>query len=720
MIERIAHYKILKELGSGAMGKVFKAVDESLNMLVAIKVLDPAIASDESNLVRFEREARAAANLKHQHIAHVFFVGRTADNLPFYAMEYVDGQPLQDIIDHRTIITGRQMLTIMKQSCLALQFSSDKGVLHRDIKPGNIMIEREIGVKIVDFGIAKTTSDRETKLTSTGMGLGTPTYVSPEQAQSLDIDFRADMYSLGITFFELLTGSAPYKAETLVNVIIKHMRDPIPDIQSLNPRFPRQLCQIIERMMAKKPEGRYSSFEEIHDALERVLVSEHEFVDSSWAWCEHCDIVDLVQDGSLCFRCKQSLEAPDEEVTYMAVYLNAMNGPDARQMVSHYMQKNTGRSLEAISVMLQNLPLMLAPRLPYENAKAIQSKLYQLGAEVSLKKVAVGKIKKGQARPRLEFGLERRRDATTKLDTMRSHVKESAKKPVPLYLAVALLFVAVVGLGSYFLVEYSGNEKPVIDNKTSAAETTENEAPGTVEDAKAPAENAEGSTVMAEMTAFSSRNGLCRFNIIEFGESATLEKLGVLCETQVKELKYSYGLYKLEAPLFIIDGRKDFALMLPTLGLDLQADADGMPLFAKWLNTDRTEAAAVMRAALARNLLRQVAGGQTLPSWLENGFALSEVRKSQAAAYDPEKDMADAAECLVGGLWDTAFEEGSPRAYAQSALYAAWLNGKSPDSIMRIARQMAQGNTFEKAFLRVFYKSHDEMLKLWFDEYSKN
>jgi len=717
MIERIAHYKVLKELGSGAMGRVYKAVDENLNMLVAIKVLEPAIALDESNLVRFEREARAAANLKHQHIAHVFFVGRTSENLPFYAMEYVDGSPLQDIIDKRSIMTGRQMLTIMKQCCQALQFSSDKGVLHRDIKPGNIMIEREGGVKIVDFGIAKTTSDRDVKLTSTGMGLGTPTYVSPEQAQSLNIDFRSDMYSLGITFFELLTGTVPYKAETLVNVIIKHMHDPIPDILSLNPRFPRSLCQIIERMMAKKPEGRFLSFNEIHDALEHVLVTENAFADSYWAFCERCGVTELVVDPSLCFRCRQSLEAPDEEVVYMAVYLNSLSGPDARRMVSSYMQKSTGRSAEAINIMLQNLPLMLSPRLPFENAKTIQNKLYLLGAEVSIKKVAVGKVKKGQARPILEYGSgERGREATVQMSATYPQIIDPLRRRNRFsrtYIVVLGVLMLLSAVAAY--VMYDSPEKPAENGENPAAAVNGAEKP-----ANPAVDDNSGNSSAPVMTTFASRNGLCRFNVIEISEKAVIDELGDLCEAQVKELKYSYGLYKTDAPLFILDGRKDFELMFPVLGLDLAAGEDGIPFYAKWLKNGTNRTGSVIRAGVARNLLRQVSGGKMLPAWFESGFALQEVIKSALPVFEISEKFSASEGYLKGSSWDSALEEGSPRAYAQAALFSVWLNEKFPGSTMRLARQMAQGYDFDNAFLRVFFKTHTAMLEEWFEEYGKS
>ena len=185
------------------MGAIYRAIDDSLDLQVAVKMLNPRLAEDKEILKRFEREARSAAKLQHPNIAHVFYSGRHK-GLPFFVMEYVDGVPVSEIIEKRYRVTGGKMIEIIRNVATALSYAEQFGIIHRDIKPSNIMLtSRTETVKLVDFGLAKDIHD-QTDITLTGYTIGTPNYLAPELGRGKTADFRSDMYALGVTFFELL------------------------------------------------------------------------------------------------------------------------------------------------------------------------------------------------------------------------------------------------------------------------------------------------------------------------------------------------------------------------------------------------------------------------------------------------------------------------------------------------------------------------------------
>ncbi|RLA28655.1 MAG: hypothetical protein DRQ63_03010 [Gammaproteobacteria bacterium] len=251
----IGRYEIVSELGRGGMGVVFKAWEESLQRFVAIKMLGDQLTDDESLVTRFLREARAVADLNHPNVVQVFTVD-THDGRPYFAMEYVEGESLTELIRTSRRIDPKRAVRLLKEVATGLGAAHDKGVVHRDIKPDNIMLTKHGGVKVVDFGVAKV-EDPNTKLTATGIAVGTPNYVSPEVCLGLEIDKRSDLFSLGVVFYEMLTGDTPFKADSPLEMLTKVAHAEIPDITAINPQIDAPVRLILHHLLEKKAEHRY-------------------------------------------------------------------------------------------------------------------------------------------------------------------------------------------------------------------------------------------------------------------------------------------------------------------------------------------------------------------------------------------------------------------------------------------------------------------------------
>jgi serine/threonine protein kinase len=247
----IPGYKIKKELGAGGMAHVFLAVETKLDRQVALKVLSPSYAENERITKRFIKEAKTAAKLDHTNIVHIYDVGKHKE-YNYIAMEYLAGN-LKDKIDKSGGLKPKEALTIVKEVAKALSYAHDKGYIHRDIKPDNIMFRKDGAVVLVDFGIVKAINEEEqTKLTRTGMSIGTPKYMSPEQLQARKLDERSDIYSLGIVFYEMLTGKAPYEATDIVTLALMHTGEPLPDL----PKKLQEYTPLLDKMVAKNPRER--------------------------------------------------------------------------------------------------------------------------------------------------------------------------------------------------------------------------------------------------------------------------------------------------------------------------------------------------------------------------------------------------------------------------------------------------------------------------------
>jgi serine/threonine-protein kinase len=248
-------YTRLHRIATGGMGEVWCARDEVLHRDVAVKYLKHEFADDEGARRRFLNEARSAAALIHPGIATVFDFGESevADGLPFLVMEYVEGQPLSSLLSAREPLDPEQARSLVEQAATALATAHALDVVHRDVKPGNLMVTPDDTVKVTDFGIARAGDGLA--LTATGQVLGTPTYLSPEQAEGAPATPASDVYSLGVVLFECLTGRPPYTADSPVALALAHVREPVPE---LPPDVPAELAEVTRRALAKRPGDRYA------------------------------------------------------------------------------------------------------------------------------------------------------------------------------------------------------------------------------------------------------------------------------------------------------------------------------------------------------------------------------------------------------------------------------------------------------------------------------
>ena len=265
-------YLIIRTIGEGGMANVYLAHDTILDRDVAIKVLRGDLADDEKFVRRFQREAISASSLNHPNIVEMYDVGE--DNGVYYiVMEYVPGRTLKSLIKRRGALTIPEVLDIMLQLTSGIAHAHASYIIHRDIKPQNVMILDDGMVKITDFGIAMALNSNE--LTQTNSVMGSVHYLPPEQANGSGSTIKSDIYSLGILMYELLTGKLPFKGENAVEIAIKQMKEPIPSIRKKNPEIPQSIENIILRACAKNPKNRYNNVLEMHKDLENCMKEEH-------------------------------------------------------------------------------------------------------------------------------------------------------------------------------------------------------------------------------------------------------------------------------------------------------------------------------------------------------------------------------------------------------------------------------------------------------------
>ena len=264
-------YELHRRLGRGGMAEVYLARDQLLDRPVAVKVLFPALATDAGFVERFRREAQAAANLQHPNIVSVFDWGE-ANGTYFIVMEYVEGLTLAETLRDEGRLHPDRAAEITADIAAALGFAHRNGVVHRDVKPGNVLITRDGGVKVADFGIARAISDSsDQNLTKTGSVMGTATYFSPEQARGAPVDPRSDLYSLGVVLYEMITGRPPFSGDSAVAIAYKHVQEnPVPP-RRVDPSLPETLEAICLKTLAKNPANRYPSAQDLRADLRRYL-----------------------------------------------------------------------------------------------------------------------------------------------------------------------------------------------------------------------------------------------------------------------------------------------------------------------------------------------------------------------------------------------------------------------------------------------------------------
>ena len=267
----VGRYEILSELGQGAMGIVYKAKDPKINRLLAIKTIRFSDEFEEEKIRevkdRFLREAEIAGRLSHPTIVSIYDVGEDYD-LSYLAMEYLEGESLQKYCKKEHLLSLRRVLSIVAQTANALDYAHSQGVIHRDIKPANIMLLNNGAVKVTDFGIAKAVSSSKTK---SGVILGTPSYMSPEQINGYEIDGRSDIFSLGVVFFELLTGMLPFHGNNLTSLFYQITQNKHPSPRTINPKIPRPCEQILDKVLTKEPDRRFQKAGELEKYLQAII-----------------------------------------------------------------------------------------------------------------------------------------------------------------------------------------------------------------------------------------------------------------------------------------------------------------------------------------------------------------------------------------------------------------------------------------------------------------
>ena len=249
-----AEYEIVSEIGRGGMAIVYRAVERELEREVALKVLPLSLAGDGQMVERFLREARMAARLEHPHVVPIWRVGR-AGGLPFIAMKLVHGPTLGDLLGSRGALPGAQVRRLLVETGSALAHAHGSGIVHRDIKPDNILLEPDGRALVTDFGIARAA--RESSLTASGTAIGTPRYMSPEQARAKTVDGRADLYALGVVAYECLTGRVPFDGTDPMSILLAHVEQPVPEPYLDDPDA-RALWPVVRRLLEKHPDDRFA------------------------------------------------------------------------------------------------------------------------------------------------------------------------------------------------------------------------------------------------------------------------------------------------------------------------------------------------------------------------------------------------------------------------------------------------------------------------------
>jgi eukaryotic-like serine/threonine-protein kinase len=264
-------FRLEEKIGSGGMSSVYRAFDPTLERWVAIKLMHRDISSDPDQLERFRREARAVAQLNHPHVVTVIDAGED-EGAPYIVFEYVEGETLKDRIRRSGRLPVAEAVAYAIEIARALECAHEHRLVHRDVKPQNVLIDPDGRAKVTDFGIARSLEAQG--LTAPGRVLGTTDYVSPEQALGHEVTEQSDIYSLGIVLYEMLTGEVPFQADTQVAVAMKHVREPLPDVQRRRPEISAALAAIVERATAKETRNRYATVDELVHDLEEVLAIE--------------------------------------------------------------------------------------------------------------------------------------------------------------------------------------------------------------------------------------------------------------------------------------------------------------------------------------------------------------------------------------------------------------------------------------------------------------
>jgi len=266
--QRLGPYQVLETIGAGGMGVVYRGYDARLNRNVALKTLKPELSLDPEFRERFLREARSAAALSHPNVTQIYFIGEE-EGQPFFAMEFLEGKSLETLVREQGKLPPGRAAEMIRQAASGLRAAAARGIIHRDIKPSNLALTSDGTLKVTDFGLAKLAVG-DAGLTLAGEVLGSPSYMAPEQASGHPADLRSDIYSLGATLYELVTGRPPFEGPTPISVILKHAREPVRNPRQLTPGLPYPLVILIQKMLAKRPEDRPQTYDALLRELDRL------------------------------------------------------------------------------------------------------------------------------------------------------------------------------------------------------------------------------------------------------------------------------------------------------------------------------------------------------------------------------------------------------------------------------------------------------------------
>lgn len=264
-MKQIDDFQIVRELGRGGMGVVYEAIEEPLGRRVALKLIHPGLAAGPELEARFLEEARQVARLSHPGIVKIHRFGRSEAQI-YLALEFVDGRPLDQALQECAPGVPRTV-SILKQTALALGHAHQMGIIHRDVKPGNVFVRRDDSVVLGDFGLAKDLAPKDHNLTRSGCIMGTPAYMSPEQAQGQLVTPATDLYSLGVMAFEMLSGRVPFTADSAVSLLLKQVSEPVPDLKRFAPEAPRELIALVHSLLEKDPGKRPRDGNQVADIL---------------------------------------------------------------------------------------------------------------------------------------------------------------------------------------------------------------------------------------------------------------------------------------------------------------------------------------------------------------------------------------------------------------------------------------------------------------------
>ncbi|MGB9692822.1 MAG: serine/threonine-protein kinase, partial [Candidatus Sumerlaeaceae bacterium] len=263
--EKLGPYRLLRLLGRGGMGEVWLAHDTKLDREVAIKLMRRELMAREDAVKRFYREARAVARLNHPNIVQVYAIGEEGPII-YMVMEYVDGETVSQRLKRLGPLPLKECVNILLQAVEGLGYACARGIIHRDIKPSNMMISSDFRVKIADFGLAKII-EHDSQMTVAGTAIGSPNYMSPEQARGEEADHRSDIYALGISFYQMLTNELPFTGQTPLTVLLRQIQDPLPEPEYLKQLENGRVLEVIKKMTAKNPEDRYQTYGGLAAAL---------------------------------------------------------------------------------------------------------------------------------------------------------------------------------------------------------------------------------------------------------------------------------------------------------------------------------------------------------------------------------------------------------------------------------------------------------------------